>query len=229
MEHVVITGADRGIGLSLAENYLRNGYTVYAGQFMPDWPQLGELQKQYPETMHILPLNVGDDASVKAAVQLVSAQTDRVDYLINCAGIFPKTEDAAGFNSAFQVNSLGPLRMVEAFLPLMQQGKKRLCTFSSETGVISLMQRVKDFPYCVSKAALNMGMHMLFRKLRPEGYTFRLFHPGWVKTYMSGKKSTVGDFEPEEAAPVAYRYFVSVDEIEDVLILRDIQGQYWPF
>jgi NAD(P)-dependent dehydrogenase (short-subunit alcohol dehydrogenase family) len=159
----------------------------------------------------------------------VARLTDRVDYLINCAGIFPKTEDAQGFSSAFQVNSLGPLRMVEAFLPLMQQGRRRLCTFSSETGVIPLMQRVKDFPYCVSKAALNMEMHMLFQKLRPEGYTFRLFHPGWVKSYMSGQKSTVGDFEPEEAAPVAYRYFVGDDEIDDVLILRDIQGQYWPF
>lgn len=229
MEHVVITGADRGIGLALTETFLSHGYTVYAGQFMPDWPELAKLQTRYPERMHILPLNVGDDQSVREAARLVGSLTRQVDYLINCAGIFPQTEDAAGFNAAFQVNALGPLRMVEAFLPLMQAGRKRLCTFSSETGVISLMQRVKDFPYCVSKAALNMEMHMLFHKLRPEGYTFRLFHPGWVKSYMSGQKSTVGDFEPEEAAPVAYRYFVSDKEIDDVLILRDIQGQYWPF
>lgn len=229
MEYVVITGADRGIGLALAENYVRNGYTVYAGQFMPQWPQLGELQQQYPERLHIIPLNVGDDQSVKNAAALVAGMTDHVDHLINCAGIFPKTEDADGFMAAFQVNSLGPLRTVEAFLPLMHTGKKRLCTFSSETGVIPLMQRVKDFPYCVSKAALNMEMHMLFQQLRPRGYTFRLFHPGWVKSYMSGAKSTVGDFEPEEAAPVAYRYFTSDDEIDDVLILKDIQGQYWPF
>ena len=134
MEYVVITGADRGIGLSLVENYVRNGYTVFAGQFMPDWPQLGELQQQCPEKLHIIPLNVGDDQSVKAAAALVAGMTDRVDYLVNCAGIFPKTEDAEGFMSAFQVNSLGPLRVVEAFLPLMQTGKKRLCTFSSETG-----------------------------------------------------------------------------------------------
>ena len=229
MEHVVITGADRDIGFALTETFLSHGYTVYAGQFMPDWPELAKLETRYPERMHILPLNVGDDQSVREAARLVGSLTRQVDYLINCAGIFPQTEDAAGFNAAFQVNSLGPLRMVEAFLPLMQAGRKKLCTFSSETGVISLMQRVKDFPYCVSKAALNMEMHMLFHKLRPEGYTFRLFHPGWVKSYMSGQKSTVGDFEPEEAAPVAYRYFVSDEEIDDVLILRDIQGQYWPF
>ncbi|MBE5804883.1 MAG: SDR family NAD(P)-dependent oxidoreductase [Clostridiales bacterium] len=229
MEYVVITGADRGIGFALSEVFVKNGYTVYAGQFMPEWPQLAGLKKQYPEQLHIVPLNVGDDRSVRAAAALVGSMTGRIDYLINCAGIFPPADNASGFSSAFQVNSLGPLRMVEHFLPLMKEGKKKICTFSSETGVIPLMQRTRDFSYCVSKAALNMEMHMLFRKLRPEGFTFRLFHPGWVKTYMSGAKSTVGDFEPEEAAPVAYRYFVSDDEIDDVLILRDIQGQYWPF
>ena len=83
MEHVVITGADRGIGLSLTENFLRNGYTVYAGQFMPDWPQLDELQKQYPETLHILPLNVGDDASV---ISLTDEQNPKnLDFVENQA------------------------------------------------------------------------------------------------------------------------------------------------
>lgn len=229
MEHVVITGADRGIGFALSEIFVKNGYTVYAGQFMPQWPQLDELKKQYPDRLHIVPLDVGDDQSVPNAAALVGAMTGRIDYLINCAGIFPLADDAAAFLSAFQVNSLGPLRMVEHFLPMMKEGKKMLCTFSSETGVIPLAQRVRDFSYCVSKAALNMEMHMLFRMLRPEGFTFRLFHPGWVKTYMYGTKSTEGDFEPEEAALAAYQYFVGSDEIDDVLIMRDIRGQYWPF
>lgn len=229
MEHVVITGADRGIGCALAEIFVKNGYTVYAGQFMPEWPQLADLHAQYPERLHLIPLNVGDDQSVRDAAALIGTMTDRVDYLINCAGIFPLQDNADTFQRAFQVNSLGPLRMVESFLPLMQQGRKMLCTFSSETGVIPLMQRVQDFAYCVSKSALNMATHMLFQQLRPKGYTFRLFHPGWVKTYMYGTKSTEGDFEPEEAAQAAYAYFLSQDEKDDVLILRDIRGQYWPF
>ena len=229
MEHVVITGADRGIGFALTEIFLKNGYTVYDGQFMPTWHQLADLQQQYPDRLHIVPLNVGDDQSVKEAARSIGALTGQVDYLINCAGIFPLVDDAPAFSSAFQVNSLGPLRVIEQFLPLMQTGTKKLCTFSSETGVIPLMQRTKDFSYCVSKSALNMAMHMLFQQLRPEGYTFRLFHPGWVKTYMYGTKSTVGDFEPEEAALAAYEYFVSSHQIDDVLIMRDIRGQYWPF
>ena len=229
MEHIVITGADRGIGCALTEVFLKNGYTVYAGQFMPAWPQLAELKELYANRLHLVPLNVGDEHSVQKAAAIIGAMTDHIDYLVNCAGVFPLADDADAFMNAFQINSLGPLRMIEHFLPLMKTGSKKLCTFSSETGVIPLMQRTKDFSYCVSKAALNMEMHMLFQKLRPQGYTFRLFHPGWVKSYMYGTKSTVGDFEPEEAALAAYQYFTGSGEIDDVLIMRDIRGQYWPF
>lgn len=228
MEHVVITGADRGIGFALADIFVQNGFTVYAGQFMPEWNQLAELKKQYPDRLHIVPLNVGDDQSVKNAASLIGSMTSRIDYLVNCAGIFPGTDSSKAFLNAFEVNTLGPLRMIEYFLPMMKEGEKRLCTFSSEAGVIPLAHRTENFSYCVSKAALNMEMHMLFKKLRPEGFVFRLFHPGWVKTYMSGTKSTIGDFEPEEAAQVAYQQFVG-DAIDDVLIMRDIRGQYWPF
>ena len=47
-------------------------------------------------------------------------------------------------------------------------------------------------PYCVSKAMLNMTVRLMFNELRPEGYTFRVYHPGWVRSYMSGKRRTGG-------------------------------------
>lgn len=229
MKHVVITGADRGIGFALAEIYVKNGYTVYAGQFMPDWPQLSQLRTEFPDTLHIIPMNVGDDASVKNAACMVGEITDRVDVLINCAGIFPPADDRAHFNNTFQVNALGALRTVDCFLPLMQNGEKRLCTVSSEAGIIALCSRDDRFVYCSSKAALNIAMQMLFNKLRPEGFTFRMYHPGWVRSYMHGTKATEGNFEPEEAAQIAYEQFTGDTVSEDVLLMQDVYSQYWPF
>lgn len=229
MKHVVITGADRGIGFALAEIYVKNGYTVYAGQFMPDWPQLSNLKAEFPDRLYIIPLNVGDDASVKNAARMVGEITNRVDVLINCAGIFPPADDRAHFNSTFQVNALGALRMVDCFLPLMQEGDKRLCTVSSEAGIIALCSREDRFVYCSSKAALNISMQMLFNKLRPEGFTFRMYHPGWVRSYMHGQKATEGNFEPEEAAQIAYEQFIGDTVSEDVLLMQDVYNQYWPF
>ncbi len=229
MKHVLITGADRGIGSALVKIYAQNGYVVYAGQFMPDWPELDGLKQEFPGTVHIIPLNVGNDESVKEAVKLVSAKTDRIDVLVNCAGIHSSTDDREHFMNIMQVNTLGPLRVVEGFLPLMKEGDKRICSFSSEAGIISLAVRIGEFAYTSSKAALNIASQMLFHKLRPEGFTFRLYHPGWVRSYMSGTKATQGHFEPEETAQIAYEQFTGDVPCEDVLLMQDVYHQFWPF
>ena len=229
MKHVLITGADRGIGFALAKIFAEKNYVVYAGQFMPDWPALSELKQTFPETLHIIPLNVGSDESVKEAFTLVSAKTDRLDVLVNCAGIHSSTDDREHFLNIYQVNTLGALRVTEAFLPLMENGDKRICSFSSEAGIISLATRTGEFAYTSSKAALNIASQMLFQKLRPEGYTFRLYHPGWVRSYMSGQKATQGHFEPEETAQIAYEQFTGDVPCEDVLLMQDVYHQFWPF
>lgn len=229
MKHVLITGADRGIGSALVKIYAQNGYMVYAGQFMPGWPELDGLKLEFPDNVHIIPLNVGNDESVKEAVKLVSAKTNRIDVLVNCAGIHSATDDREHFLNIFQVNTLGVLRVAEAFLPLMENGDKRICSFSSEAGIISLATRTGEFAYTSSKAALNIASQMLFQKLRPEGYTFRLYHPGWVRSYMSGQKATQGHFEPEETAQIAYEQFTGDVPCEDVLLMQDVYHQFWPF
>ncbi|MBQ9927371.1 MAG: SDR family NAD(P)-dependent oxidoreductase [Lachnospiraceae bacterium] len=229
MKHVLITGADRGVGFALAEVFSKNGYIVYAGQFMPDWPELENLKERFPETLHIIPLDVGNDVSVKEAVKLVSAKTDCLDILINCAGIFYQEDNRERFLHTVQVNTFGSLRTIEAFYPLMQKGQKRICNFSSEAGVIALSTRPDTFTYTSSKAALNMASQMLFQKLRPEGFTFRLYHPGWVRSYMSGVKATEGHFEPEETALVAFKQFTGDIPCEDVLMIQDVYNRFWPF
>ena len=128
--NAVVTGADRGLGLALAEGLLARGWRVFAGSYMPDWPQLGQLEERYPDLLVRLPLDVSSDASVLAAAAAVEERTRGIDLLINNAGVITdKSEDSIRVPQdyedilrVYQVNSLGPVRMTEAFLPLLERG-----------------------------------------------------------------------------------------------------------
>lgn len=231
-----VTGADRGLGLALTAGLLERGWRVFAGQYMPDWPSLAALSAQWGEALTLTPLDVGDTASVQAAAASVAAQVDHVDLLISNAGIGAEHEalgeglDHAAIAQAYNVNALGGLRLVEAFLPLTDRSAlKRLAFVSSEAGCVALAHRTSGFGYCMSKTALNMIVKLLFNSLRPEGYTFRLYHPGWVRGYMSGVKSLDADMEPETAALPALAFFADEREDEDRLVMIDYLGGEWPF
>jgi len=243
----VVTGADRGLGHALTSRLLGKGWQVYAGQYMPEWPALSELQAQYPERLTLVPLNVASTKSTLDASSIVAQTTDHVDLLINNAGVLSTTmngsvresQDYDEMHRMYDINAVGPLRMVEAFLPLLDAGEgKRICFISSEAGSINRCTRTSWYGYCQSKAALNMGIKILFNRLRPEGYTFRVYHPGWMRTYMNGTKGTDADLEPEEAAVPALAYFLrnlqadahnTARSGEDRLTMRDWQGREWPW
>ena len=228
MKSVFITGADRGIGFSLCRCFLENGWLVFAGRFMKDWTELDTLKAEFGNRLSMVDLDVGSQESVSMAAETVGRQTDCLDMLVNCAGIAQNGSSETTVR-CLNVNTLGPVRMVEAFLPLKEQGEKRLCFFSSEAGSITLAHRQGDVSYCVSKTCLNMAVRLMFEKLQPQGYRFRLYHPGWVRSYMSGRKSTEGNFEPEEAAAIAYEQFTSGRNWEDVLVMSDVSNEIWPF
>ncbi|HUS13532.1 MAG TPA: SDR family NAD(P)-dependent oxidoreductase [Chloroflexia bacterium] len=233
-----VTGADRGLGSALVAGLLEQGWCVFAGQHRPAWPELGALAARYPSTLHRIPLEVTALESVRAAAQAVSSVVDHLDLLINNAGVgtpagarsIHEAQDYAEMQRVYDVNALGPLRMVDAFLPLTGRGTgKRLCFVSSEAGSIARATRTREFGYCMSKAALNMATKILHNDLHHAGYTFRIYHPGWIRSYMSGSKATEGDMEPEEAAGPALAYFLQPREDEDRLVLRDWLGREWPW
>jgi NAD(P)-dependent dehydrogenase (short-subunit alcohol dehydrogenase family) len=234
----LVTGADRGLGLALSAGLLERDWQVFAGQYMPDWPELEDLAGKYPQALHILPLDVSSIDSAKAAAQAAAEKTPVIDLLINNAGVtspkraLPITDpqDYADMHRVFDINALGPLRVVEAFLPLTRTSRlKRLCFVSSEAGSISRTERTSWYSYSMSKAALNMGIKILFNHLHPAGYTFRVYHPGWVRSYMSGKKNLEATLEPEEAASYAIPILLGPREDETRLVLVDYQGQEWPW
>jgi NAD(P)-dependent dehydrogenase (short-subunit alcohol dehydrogenase family) len=242
----VVTGADRGLGQGITARLLDEGWRVFAGQYMPEWTELDALAKANPETLTCLPLDVANLETVQAAAETVRQATGHVDLLINNAGVGSPTsprklgeepQDYAEMHRLYDVNALGPLRMTEAFLPLMATSSlKRLCFVSSEAGSVSRAERTSWYGYCMSKSALNMAVRLMFNHLRPEGYTFRLYHPGWVRSYMSGRKNPNAKLEPEEAAQYALAYFLQESDSEngpenvideDHLVLRDWSGVVW--
>ena len=241
-----VTGADRGLGLALTARLLARGWRVYAGQYMPEWPALDALEARYGARLVPVPLDVADTGSTLAAAERVGQDTDRVDLVINNAGVLSphagpirEPQDYDEMHRLYNVNALGPVRVVEALLPLTAQSAlKRLCFISSEAGSISRCTRTSWYGYNMSKAALNMAVKLLFNRLRREGYTFRVYHPGWMRTYMSGEKGLDATLEPEEAAVPALAYFLRdragdphrADRCdEDRLVLRDYQGREWPW
>jgi NAD(P)-dependent dehydrogenase (short-subunit alcohol dehydrogenase family) len=233
-----VTGADRGLGFALCAALLEQGWQVFAGQYMPEWHDLSMLADKYPNTLHWIPLDVSSQESTRAAAQAVAAQTDRIDLLINNAGIYApvaerpirEPQDYMEMQRMYDVNALGPLRIVEAFLPLTDHSDfKRLCFVSSEAGSITRAWRKAWFGYCMSKAALNMAVRILFNDLYPAGYTFRVYHPGWIRSYMLGEKNMEATFEPEEAAAKAIPIFLGKQEDEAKLTLIDYEGNEWPW
>lgn len=232
-----VTGADRGLGLAICAGLLKRGWQVFAGQFMPEWLELANLSSKYHDNLSLVPLDVGSVDSAKRAAEMVAKQTQKLDLLINNAGVISSSmytniregQDYAEIHRLYDINALGPLRVVEAFLPLTDQSDlKRLCFVSSEAGSIENCRRTAWFGYCMSKTAVNMGVKILFNHLRPEGYTFRLYHPGWIRSYMGGTKNLEATFEPEDAAEMAISFFLG-DRDEDHLTLVDFEGKEWPW
>jgi NAD(P)-dependent dehydrogenase (short-subunit alcohol dehydrogenase family) len=233
-----VTGADRGLGLALCAGLLDHGWRVYAGQYMPEWPELGDMAEGQPERLRLVPLDVASLESTQQAAEIVRAGADRLDLLVNNAGVNSPSSDLrirGGLDydevaRLYQVNAAGPLRVVESFLPLMRTSTfKRLCFISSEAGSIGRCYRDSGYAYCMSKAALNMGVRILFNDLQSEGYSFRLYHPGWVRSYIDGEKNMEADIEPEEAAAKALPIFLADRADEDRLVMVDFEGVEGPW
>ncbi|MDE6213059.1 MAG: SDR family NAD(P)-dependent oxidoreductase, partial [Lachnospiraceae bacterium] len=106
MKSVLITGADRGIGFALCRCFLKSGWLVFAGRYMEDWTELDELKEEYGESLSLVNLDVGNQKSVSEAAKMVGEQTDSLDMLVNCAGIFQNGGSEATIQ-CLNINTLG--------------------------------------------------------------------------------------------------------------------------
>jgi len=240
LPNVIVTGADRGLGLSLCREFLSRGWMVFGGKFLQDYELLEQEREKNP-ALHIIPLDVGDAGSIAKARDLVAEKTDSIDMIISNAALMGRVQcgidelplDLQAPWNSFRVNALGPTHMVEYFLPLLDKGKmKRLCFVSSEVSCIALMKHRagSSYPYPMSKSSLNMSVRLMHNLLYPQGYTFRLYHPGWMKRMMNdGTLSQEAEYDPAYIASHAAKYFEAPLGDEHRLVLFDYLSQEWPF
>ncbi|MCC6615611.1 MAG: SDR family oxidoreductase [Anaerolineae bacterium] len=206
MQNVLITGSNRGIGLALTTAYLGRGDRVFAACRNPARASdLQALADTHGSQLVILPLEVGELDSIRAAVALIKEHTDTIDILINNAGINAPQEDQrldyidfATMTRLFRVNSFAPLMIAQQCLTLLRRSHHpKVINLSSEMGSIAETDYGGWYAYCGSKAALNMISRLLANELSRYNVIVAPVDPGWVQTDMGGEDA---ELAPEDSA-----------------------------
>jgi NAD(P)-dependent dehydrogenase (short-subunit alcohol dehydrogenase family) len=201
MPSTLITGANRGIGLEFARQYLADGWQVYAACRDPS--SASELRRMADGSggkLHVLPMDVSNLASVRAAAAELKGKS--IDLLLNNAGVGGPRGQTIGnidyetWANVLNVNTLGPIRVAEAFVDnVVQSERKLIVTITSGMGSITDNASGGAFAYRSSKAAVNMVMRSLAIDLAPRGITCVVVNPGWVQTDMGGANATLSPAE----------------------------------
>lgn len=195
MTTVLITGANRGIGLELARQYASDGDNVIACCRKPkEASALNAL-----DGVEVFQLDVTDDTSVKA---LKTDLGDRpIDILINNAGINLEPQsfeemDFGKWEETFRVNSIGPFRVVQALIDNVKAGEdKKVITISSKMGSVGNVYYGGSIAYSSSKSAVNMVTKIIANRFRDEGIIAVPLHPEWVRTDMGGPSARISTEE----------------------------------
>jgi len=195
MSSVLITSANRGLGLEFARQYAADGWRVFGGCRHPETAtELAMLGK--PGSVTPVAMDVTDAASLKRAAGAVGSAA--IDILINSAGIYgPKSQvfrdmDYGAWANVLDVNTMGPLRVIEVFSDhVARSTRKLIVTITSGMGSIADNSSGGSIAYRTSKAAVNMVVRTLALDLAPKGITCVVVNPGWVKTDMGGAGATM--------------------------------------
>jgi len=190
---VLVTGGNRGIGREISRQLARRGFRVVIGTRDAEAGRkaAGEIQATGGKTA-FLPLDVSDSASVWAAAREFAAIAERLDVLVNNAGVYPDqgvdilTVSRERLTSTFQTNTFGPVEVTQAFLPYLRKSEAaRVINMSSGYGQLEgLSAGVPS--YCLSKLALNGVTIMFAQALKGDDIAVNSVCPGWVRTEMGG-------------------------------------------
>ncbi|CAL1240170.1 SDR family oxidoreductase [Candidatus Methylocalor cossyra] len=231
MATVLITGANRGLGLEFARQYAEAGWEVLACCRDPARASaLNALTERWP-AVSVRRLDLDHFEQIDALARDLADCP--IDILLNNAGIYGHSErsrlgalDYDLWAQVFKINVLAPVKLAEAFLPQVQRSARKLIV-----ALTSLMGSIADntsggaLPYRSSKAALNAAMKSLAIDLAGRGIGVLLLHPGWVKTDMGGPNAPTS---PEESV-AGMRRVIDAYTPKDSGRFLDFRGQERPW
>ncbi|MFL6515952.1 MAG: SDR family NAD(P)-dependent oxidoreductase [Chthoniobacterales bacterium] len=187
----VVTGANKGIGFEVVRELARKGFHVFLGARNVKAGKTAAEKLKTEGEVTFLEIDVADQGSIQRAAKECSGQADHVDALVNNAGIaLDEDEDvlkisAEIFETTLRTNTLGPLLVTQAFVPLLQKSNgPRVVNVSSGGGQLSGGADGWAPAYCISKTALN-GVSSQLAAALPK-FAVNSVCPGWVRTEMGG-------------------------------------------
>ncbi|MDQ6625152.1 MAG: SDR family oxidoreductase [Verrucomicrobiota bacterium] len=190
----LVTGANKGIGFEVVRQLARLGYRVFLGARNAQAGRAASEKLSADGNVTFLELDISDAASITRAAEEFSRDADRLDVLINNAGIMQSGDKSAIrmapeiFDATLRTNTLGPWLVAQAFLPLLRKSDAaRIVNVSSSGGQLDGGADGWAPAYCVSKTALN-GVTAQLAAALPK-FAVNSVCPGWVRTDMGGEKA----------------------------------------
>lgn len=202
MPTILITGANRGLGLGLAQLYAADGWRVLACCRSP-----AKADALRAVAAAVYPVDMEDHASIDALAAALKGEA--IDVLVNCAGYLGKipmtapggmqefgTSDFRDWDKTYRINVIGPMKMCETLVEnVAASGLKKIINITSIVGsignIVTGSGRGRLYGYRATKAALNAVTKAMSEDLRARGITVIPLHPGWTRTDMGGPNAAV--------------------------------------
>jgi NAD(P)-dependent dehydrogenase (short-subunit alcohol dehydrogenase family) len=213
----LVTGANKGIGLAIARGLAKAGMAVWIGARDQVRGEMAVAQlREEGHDVNFLELDVADEASVLNAAQTLGSKIQALDVLVNNAGIAvdmtvpPSQIRMEDMKAVFEVNLFGPVRVTQAFLPLLKAANQaRIVMMGSGVGSLTLItdptsiySTVNLLDYTSSKVALSAVTVSFAKELEPFGIKVNVVEPGHVRTDLNGNS---GFLTPDEGAVTAIK------------------------
>lgn len=235
-QNVFITGTGRkqALGYNLVLRCLERGDHVIAAARKPS-EALEALKESYPDTLHIVILDIADSASVAAAAAQTKQWVSCIDLLINNAVTVSPDYDKEFMQAnldyiapVVDVGAVGPLRVIQALMPLLEASKQALVVnISSESGSIGKCYRTNTFDYSMTKAALNMGTMLLHNTFREkQNMNIICIHPGWMRT---NEGNALAPLIPYDHAMTLLNLFEKKRADKDGDVFVTYEGETYPW